>query len=158
VCSNASIPAGCPAGAVNYNWGGAWPARIDACQGSARWIWAPGITGESAPAEAAEYYFVNHLSLPAGSVSARIYLAVDDEAEVIVNGVAIGTVGSTTDFGVAWASQSKPITLYITSALVTGSNTITIRAANGTGAFAGCTECTYQQHPAGVIFCVDVRY
>jgi len=158
VCSNATIPAGCPAGAVDYNWGGAWSARIDACQGNARWIWAPGITGESAPAELAEYYFVNHVSLPSGSVSARIYLAVDDEAEVTVNGNEIGTVGSTTDFSVAWASQAKPTALYITNALVTGSNTIAIRAANGAGSFAGCTGCTYQQHPAGVMFCVDVRY
>ncbi len=158
VCANATITTGCPAGAVDYNWGGTWSARIDACGGNARWIWAPGITGATAPAELAEYYFVNHVSLPGHPASARIYLAVDDEAEVIVNGDAIGIIGSTSDFSAAWASQSKPTALYITSALVTGLNTITIHAANGIGAFAGCTDCTYQQHPAGVLFCVDVRY
>ena len=158
VCSDTGIAAGCPAGAVVYNTGGDWAARIDACGGNARWIWAPGITGASAPAELAEYYFANHVLLPGGPVSARIYLAVDDEAEVIVNGNTIGIIGSTSDYGAAMASQSKPSVLYITSALVTGLNTFTIRAANGSGAFAGCSNCTYQQHPAGVMFCVDVRY
>jgi len=158
VCANTTIPAGCPAGAVNYNLAGAWSARIDGCQGNARWIWAPGISAESTPAEASEYYFVNHVSLPGGPVSARIYLAVDDEAEVIVNGTSIGTIGSTTDYGVAWASQSEPTSLYITRALLAGQNTMTIRAANGVGTFAGCVDCTYQQHPAGVMFCIDVRY
>jgi hypothetical protein len=158
VCSAATIPAGCPAGAVNYNWGGDWSARIEACGGNARWIWAPGITAASTPAELAQYYFVNHVSLPARPASARIQLAADDQAEVIVNGSAMGTIGSTTDFGVAWASMSKPSAIDITGALVAGSNAITVHASNGTGAFAGCTNCTYQQHPAGVIFCVDVRY
>ena len=159
VCTNATTPAGCPEGAVDYGFGeGAWAARIDACEGKARWIWAPGITGASAPSEWAEYYFVNHVSVPGAPASAQVHVAVDDLAEVVINGAAIGTIGSTTDFGVAWANQSKPTAIDITRALVTGLNTITIRAANGTGAFSGCTNCTYQQNPAGVIFCVDVRY
>jgi hypothetical protein len=159
VCSNAKTPAGCPEGAVDYGFGdGAWSARIDACEGKPRWIWAPGITGASAPSEWEEYYFVNHVSVPGRPKSALVHVAVDDLAEVIINGAAIGTVGSTTDFGVAWAGESTPSAIDITAALATGQNTITIRAANGTGAFSGCTNCTYQQNPAGVIFCVDVRY
>ena len=158
VCSEPGIPAGCPTGAVVYHSGGDWGARIEACRGNARWIWAPGITATTAPSESAEYYFVSHVSLPGVPVSARLYLAVDDEAEVIVNGSLVGMFGSTSDYGVAMASQSSPKTLYITSALITGLNTITIHAANGTGSFSGCANCTYQQHPAGVMVCVDVRY
>ncbi len=159
VCSNMAIPAQCLEGAVDYGFGpGLWSARIDACGGNARWIWAPGITGATAPSEWAEYYFVNRVSLPARPASAQVHLAVDDLAEVIVNGASVGTIGSVTDFSAAWATESAPTDIDITSALALGRNTITIRAANGTGVFSGCTNCTYQQNPAGVIFCVDVRY
>ncbi len=159
VCANATDTTQCPEGAVYYSVGGhGWSGRIDACEGNARWIWAPGITGASAPAELAEYYFVNHVSLSSRPASAKIHLAVDDQAEVIINGTSIGTLGSTTDINVAWASQINPTALDITSALTTGPNTITIRAANGAGAFGNCANCTYEQNPAGVVFCVDIWY
>jgi hypothetical protein len=159
VCSNATSPAECPAGATDYGYNGSdWAARIEACDGKARWIWAPGITGASTPAEMAEYYFVNHVLVPNRPASAQVVVAVDDQAEVIINGKAVGSVGSTSDTNVAWANQSKPTAIDIAGALVTGMNTITVRAANGSGAFTHCTNCTYQQNPAGVVFCVDVRY
>jgi hypothetical protein len=158
VCSNATSPAECPAGATDYGYNGTdWAARIEACEGKARWIWAPGVTGASSPAEMAEYYFVNHVFLPNRPSSAQVVLAVDDQAEVIVNGKALGSVGSTSDTNVAWANQSKPTTIDIATAIVAGMNTITVRAANGSGTFTHCTNCTYQQNPAGVVFCVDVR-
>jgi hypothetical protein len=159
VCSNATSPSVCPAGAIDYGYGGTdWAAHIDACEGNAHWIWAPGVTGASAPAELAEYYFVSRVSVPNRPTSAQVHVAVDDQAEVIVNGAAMGTIGSTTDSGAAWANQSKPTAIDIAGALVVGTNTITIRAANGSGVFTNCTNCTYQQNPAGVIFCVDIRY
>ena len=159
VCTNATSQAECPAGAVVYGNGGSyWNARIDACDGKAGWIWAPGVTGASYPAELAEYYFVNHVLVPASPSSAQVIVAADDQAEVIINGAAVGTIGSITDFNVAWADQNKPTAINIASALVTGMNTITVRAANGPGAFTNCTNCTYQQNPAGVVFCVDVRF
>jgi hypothetical protein len=159
VCSNATSPAECPEGAVDYGYGGVdWAARIDGCAGNARWIWAPGVTGASTPAELVEYYFVNHVSVPRRPASAQIHLAVDDQAEVIINGTAVGAIGSTTDLGVAWANQSKPTTIDIARALVTGKNTLVVRASNGSGTFTNCTNCTYQQNPAGVVFCVDIRY
>ena len=158
VCSNPTSPAGCPAGATDYGYGGAdWSARIDACEGKARWIWAPGVTGASSPAEFVEYYFVNHVSVPNRPSSAQVIVAVDDQAEVIINGTAVGAIGSLTDVNVAWENQNKSTAINIDSALVTGMNTITIRASNGSGAFTSCTNCTYQQNPAGVVFCVDVR-
>jgi len=159
VCANAASTADCPSGAVYYNFGGpGWAGRVDACDGKAQWVWAPGVTGASAPAELAQFYFVKHVSLTRRAASAQLHLAVDDQAEVIVNGVSMGTVGSTTDFGVAWASQLKPSSIDIANALVTGSNTITVRAANGSGTFSDCTNCTYAQNPAGVVFCIEVRY
>jgi hypothetical protein len=159
VCSNATSPADCPAGAIDYGYGGTdWSARIEACEGRALWIWAPGITGASSPAELAEYYFVNHVSIPNRPSSAQVTLAVDDQAEVIVNGTAMGAIGSINDKYVAWTNQNKPTTINIASALVIGMNTITVRAANGSGAFTDCKNCTYQQNPAGVVFCVDIRF
>jgi hypothetical protein len=159
VCANSVASAGCPAEAVQYNLGGSgWAARIDACGGQSRWIWAPGVTAESTPAEMAEYYFATYFSVSKRPATALVHLAVDDQAEVIVNGTAMGTVGSTSDYGLAWGAHDKPTTIDIKNALITGRNTITIRAANGAGGFAVCSNCTYQQHPAGVVACVDVWY
>jgi len=159
VCFNSASSTDCPEGALDYGHGTqAWGAHIDACAGNARWIWAPGVTGASAPAEMAEFYFVNQVELQDRPASAHVQLAVDDQAEVIVNGKAVGAIGSTSDVDVAWANQNKPTSIDISSALVTGTNTIAIRAANGSGTFTNCTDCTYQQNPAGVVFCVDIRY
>lgn len=159
VCASSMAVAGCPAESLQYNPGGAgWAARIEACDGQSRWIWAPGITPESAPAEMAQYYFVTRFSVSNRPATALVHLAVDDQAEVIVNGTAMGTVGSTSDYDLAWHAHEKPTTIDIKNALLTGQNTITIRAANGTGGFVGCSNCTYQQHPAGVVACVDVWY
>ena len=158
VCSNATSPADCPQGAIEYGYGATdWTARIDGCEGKARWIWAPGVTGASSPVELVEYYFVNHVSVPNRPSSAQVIVAVDDQAEVIINGTSVGVVGSITDKNVAWENQNKTTTIDIASALVTGMNTVTVRAANGSGSFTDCTNCTYQQNPAGVVFCVNVR-
>jgi len=158
VCASVESAAECP-NAVLFNVGShGWSGRIDACEKEARWIWAPGIVGTTAPSEMAQYYFVNHVTLASRPASAKIRLAVDDQAEILINGTAIATIGSTTDKEVAWASQINPSTFDIASALVTGPNTIVIRAANGSGAFSNCTQCTYRQNPAGVVFCIDVRY
>jgi hypothetical protein len=159
VCPGAPSPAECPTGAIDYgHGGGGWTARIDACAGKARWIWAPGITGASAPAELTEYYFANRVLIPNPPASAQVIVAVDDQAEVIVNGTAVGSIGSTTDFDAAMAKQLEPTVINIAGALQTGMNTITIRAGNGSGTFANCANCTYQENPAGVVFCVDVRF
>lgn len=158
VCVSQTSPAQCPAGALNYGWGeNYWTARIDACDGKSRWIWAPGITGASSPAELTEFYFVNRVSVPKRPSSAQVIVAADNQAEVIINDVAVGATGSITDVDLAWASQHKPATIDIGKALVTGMNTITLRAANGSGTFTDCTNCTYQQNPAGVVFCIDLR-
>jgi hypothetical protein len=159
VCLNASSPADCPVEAIDYGYPGAgWTAQIDACDGNARWIWAPGITGASAPAELAEYTFKKDLLVPAHATTAFVHIVADDFAEVIVNGTVVGSVGSTTVASLSSASQAAATDIDIAAALVPGTNTIAIRAVNGPSAFAGCSNCTYQQNPAGVAFCVDIQY
>lgn len=117
----------------------------------ATWIWAPGITGATAPAELAQFFFTKTITLAAAPAAATFLIAADDFAEVRVNGAVVGTTGSTTV-----AVSPGPFTvlksLDILPHLTAGANTITVRGQNGVGSFAACTNCTYKQHPAGVVF------
>lgn len=117
----------------------------------ATWIWAPGITAATAPAELAQFFFTKSITLGATPTAANILVAADDFAEVRVNGTVVGTTGSTTDSSVAFVAANSLISFNIQPHLTAGANTITIRGQNGTGAFASCTNCTYQQHPAGIL-------
>lgn len=60
--------------------------------------------------------------------------------------------GSTTNSGLATASQNALTSFNILPYLVHGANTIVIRGQNGLGTFAECTGCSYSQHTAGVVF------
>ncbi len=117
----------------------------------ASWIWAPGVTGSTSPAQLAQFYFTKTITLAAAPTAATFQLAVDNFAEVRVNGTIVGTYGSTSDFTAGLASQQTFKSFDILPQLTSGSNTITIRAQNAIG-FGACTTCTYQQNPAGVIF------
>src|SRR6266700_554413 len=60
-------------------------------------IWAPNINGTTFPAEFNQFYFSKSLQLRVqayGSIS----IAVDDFAEVSVNGRVVGTTGSIVSF------------------------------------------------------------
>jgi hypothetical protein len=144
VCLNAtSPPPSCPAGATQYGFAGSgWNANLSSIPGAA-WIWAPGITGASAPAENDQYDFTKTINVSGTPTAGTISVAVDDFAQVFVNGAPVGTTIAGAD-----ALTTRDITAF----LVSGSNTIMIRATNGPGSFAGCTNCTYSQHPAGVVF------
>ena len=74
-----------------------------------------------------------------------------------MNGTVVGSVGSTTDPVVASEAQSELTTFVITPFLHHGKNRITVRAQNGEGSFGGCSDCTYQQQPAGVVFGVKIK-
>jgi hypothetical protein len=88
------------------------------------------------------------------SPTGTIQLAADDFAEVLVNGSVVGSTGSVTSFGAAYASQSSLETLDLSGYLVEGSNTITVVGQNGPASFTGgeCSPCTYAMNTAGVVF------
>jgi hypothetical protein len=100
--------------------------------------------------------FVKTLDLP-GKASGYLKIAVDDYAEVRVNGTRIGSTGSVEDIHVAWAAQSSLATFDLTPYLVPGKNTIAITAQNGPASYADCGgECTYATNPAGIVFGGDI--
>lgn len=152
VCLNAFAPSPCPAGATQYGFsGGGWGANLAAIPG-AQWIWAPGVTGGTQPAELTIYTFTKSFVLDGNASAATLFIAADDFASVRVNGSDVGSIGSTTDAGLAGAANSNLTPFDISSFLSIGNNMIEIEGRNGVGAFAGCSNCTYSQHPAGVVF------
>jgi len=155
VCLNATTPMGCPAGAVLYGNPATttWTADLSPLPGAV-WVWAPGVTGATTPADLVQVFFTKTLTLPAIPLSASISVAADDFAEVLVNGVPVGATGSITDPALA-AVASAGLTIFdITSRLVAGDNHIVIQGSNGPASFASCGAgpCSYQQNPAGVVF------
>ncbi len=165
VCLNTTSPTSCPSGATLYGFAGAaWSADLAAVPG-AEWIWAPCITGASSPADLQAYYFSNTFLIPGVPTGATLYLAADDWAEVIVNGVVVplanGSLayGSTTDPMAASAAQSQLAAFDILPYLREGSNVITVHASNGPKEFAMCAAaCTYAENPAGVVFGGTITY
>lgn len=152
VCLNALSPSPCPSGATQYGFSGSgWEADLTPIL-SAQWIWAPGITGSSSPAELEAYSFSKTFVLDANATEATIFIAADDFASVSVNGSLVGAVGSTTDASLAVFAANNLTSFDISSFLDTGNNVIEIMGQNGIGAFASCSNCTYSQHPAGVVF------
>ena len=117
----------------------------------ALWVWAPGVTGATSPAELAQFFFSKTFTLATTPTAATLQVAVDNFAEVRVNGTVVGTTGSTTDFAAAIASQHSRKAFDIAPYLTAGANTITIRAQNAMG-FGACSPCAYHENPAGVVF------
>lgn len=152
VCLNASAPSPCPGGAILYGFaGGGWSANLAAIPG-AQWIWAPGVTGATQPAELAAYRFTKSFTLDGNVDAAMLFVAADDFARVRVNGSIVGSIGSTSDAGAAGAANGSLTSFDISVFLGVGDNVIEIEAQNGIGGFAGCSNCTYAQQPAGVVF------
>jgi hypothetical protein len=102
------------------------------------------------------FYFISKSFLLSGHPTAgTVYLAADDFAELRVNGVVVGSVGSPTDFALAAQAQSALTAFDIGSLLKRGTNVITIKGTNGSrdfSPFCAGTSCTYAQNPAGVVF------
>jgi hypothetical protein len=113
---------------------------------------APGITGATPNASLARFSFTKTFTLVGTPVSGTISLAVDDFAQVFVNGTSAGTYGSIVNPATAFAAQSATTTFDITSLLVAGTNTITLAYENGPDSFAGVTNATYAQNTAGIVF------
>ena len=154
VCLNTTLPGPrCQTGGMSYGYPfGGWPADLSSV-GKARWIWAPRVRGETSPADLQSFAFSKTFHLPGAPRGGTISIAADDFAEVLVNGVSVGTIGSVTDISLAGSAQSALTTFDLSPYLISGENTITVVAANGPAEFAGCpTVCSYGENPAGVLF------
>jgi len=152
VCLNANNPPSCSDSATLYNYGGGgWGTDLTQIQNAA-WIWAPNIVPDTSLASLAEYRFKKSFQLNGTPDSGNIYIAVDDYAEVYVNGTQVGIIGSTTSQSVAGQGQTQLTNFDITAYLQTGSNEIQIIAINGPDTFSGITNANYSQNPAGVVF------
>lgn len=150
VCLTTTSPQYCPSDALYVGHGGGWSADLSQLGGAA-WIWRPGFS-VSDPADLVQVVFTRKLVLR-GVPSATIGIAADDFAEVDVNGVKVGSVGSVTDVSVASAGQSVVTVFDLSARLVAGENTITVVARNGPAWFGGCGGgCSYVENPAGVVF------
>jgi len=151
VCAGPGAPPNCPPGATVYGTWPGWGADLSAIPG-AFWIWRPGVTGATSPADLQGAYFSKEFDLPGLPGTGAIFLAVDDFAEVSINGTVVGSTGSITDYGLAVGAQGALKQFDLTPFMVTGPNTLTIRAQNGPGSFGGCDPCSYAGNPARVLF------
>ncbi len=156
VCLNSYYPSPCPSGATLYGWGdGGWTADLSSIP-KANWIWAPNITGQTTPAEFNQFFFSRSVHLSGTPISGSISIAVDDFAEVRVNGHVVGSSGSITDFSTAALAQHSLKTFDLTPFLVVGINRIVIRAENGP--FGLCCPSSYSGNPAGVVYGGSVSF
>ncbi|MBO0888533.1 hypothetical protein J2P12_05470 [Candidatus Bathyarchaeota archaeon] len=150
VCLNLQYPTRCPTGATFYGWpSSGWRADLSTIP-TANWIWAPNITGQTTPAEYNQFYFSRTIHLSGSPVSGSISIAVDDFAEVFLNGHVVGEIGSINYAPAAVLAQSYLQTFDLTPFLVAGNNVLTIFAENG--AFGQCCPSSYSGNPAGVVF------
>jgi hypothetical protein len=156
VCLNASSPPNCPAGAVLYGFGNGWGLSLATIPG-ALWIWGPGVS-PSAPADLKRFVFV-HTFAVGTSPSGTLSVAVDDAAEVRVNGSVAGVAGSVTDVRAASQASSTLTSFNLSPLLVNGTNTIAVAGQNGPSSFGGCPgSCTYSMNPAGIVFGGTLTY
>ncbi len=141
VCLDSLGPLPCPPGAITYcaspMWGAnSWLADLSTIPG-ATWIWAPGVTGSTSSTVNASVFFSKEFNV-AAPVGGTLSIAVDNFADVIVNGTSVGT----------WGSDGSLQKFDLTAFLVPGANRITVHAENQ-GAGSGIDYC---QNPAGVVF------
>jgi hypothetical protein len=148
VCLDGSDPFMCSAGAKNYSWpGGGWGADLFDIQG-ARWIWAPEERGVVPDLSLATFIFQKKIVLPRDPSSAFMWVAVDDSAEVWVNGRAAGTTGSISNMSEASRAQASLKKFDIRPFLHRGMNKVSVVAHNGPSFYALGAE----RQPAGVVF------
>lgn len=121
------------------------------------WIWAPGLTLDTF-ADLAQFYFTKTIMVPGTPTAGSLAIVADDFAEVFINGVSVGTHGSTTDVSQTGTHESK--TFDIVALLKQGNNTITVRGQNGNASMVGwvCNPCTYARNPGAVRFVASITY
>jgi len=129
-----------------------WGAGLSGMPGAC-WVWKAGVTPAS-PADLQGVFFSKMFTLSGPVNTGSIQVAVDDFAEVSVNGNVVGSTGSITDIGAAASAQSALRQFDLTPFLVQGANDVTVRAQNGPSSFTGlrCGPCTYAGNEAGLVF------
>jgi hypothetical protein len=148
VCLNDLAPGRCPDGASPYGYrGGAWRADLTEIPGAV-WIWTPGASGD-APAEPGRQVFFSRTYRLGAFPTGWIDVAVDDAAEVRVDGRIVGSTGSVIDEPRAANAQSRLSRFDLTPFLHAGDNVITVEAENGPYA---CGPRALWCNPAGVVF------
>jgi hypothetical protein len=155
VCIGATVPPNCPADAVLYQTDpeAAWQADTSAFP-DAHWIWRGDVTPDGL-ADGQVAVFQKTFAVGSHATGA-ISIAADDMATVQVNGIVVGTVGSTTDVAAASMAQSTLTSIDLGPYLVLGDNAITIIGVNGP--FGMCDgPCGYASNPAGVVFAGTIR-
>jgi hypothetical protein len=158
VCLNAVAPPNCPPDAVLYGHVDTWFADLSSIPG-AIWIWAPDIKGSTSPADLQTFWFSKVIDLPAEPLTGSISIAVDDYAEIMVNGQLVAAYGSVTQPGTAIHAHNSLRKYSVKYLLRKGDNQIVIRAQNGPSSFVGiCNPCNYAGNPAGVVFGLNISY
>jgi hypothetical protein len=148
VCLNDSAPERCPSDATPYGYpAGAWRADLTEIPGAV-WIWTPGASGDR-PAELRRFFFFSRTYRLGDFPTGWIDVAVDDAAEVRVDGRVVGSVGSVVNEPQASSAQSRLTRFDLTPFLHAGANVITVGAENGPFA---CRTRALACNPAGVVF------
>jgi len=152
VCLNAFSPSTCPSGATLYDYPfAAWGVNLSDVPGAV-FIWAPGISGATTPADLAVFFFQKTFQMDCRPSAGIISVAGDNFTEVRVNGAVVGSAGSMTDPDASAAGFAALKTFDISPYLAAGANAVTIRGANGPASWAGCADvCAYAENPAGVV-------
>jgi len=154
VCLNSSNPINCSSLAVLYGFNGdGWLADLSNCVPEAVWIYTPGTLGSTSPAQNTAYYFRSQFFIPGTPTGGNLCIAADDKATIWVNGILVGTIGSTTDPTLASYAQNNIQHFPIATALVTGKNIVTVLLENGPATFGGCpVPDDYSCNPSGVVY------
>lgn len=158
VCLRASppVPANCPINATppgpateyGYSLSG-WSANLSGLP-DPKWIWAPGITGNSRPAEDQSYSFKSTFLLCGAPMDGEVWLSADNRADVYVNGTKV----------LSNANNAVLDHYQVPAALlrrIPGYNEIEIKATNDPnppmcGQGTSNTNGPYSCNPAGVVF------
>lgn len=121
-------------------------------------IWLPGMTPSSS-SNLQGVFFRKTISIAGTPTSATIVLAVDDWAEISINGAIVATRGSITNVTEAAAAQYPLASYDITRFLRHGNNDLQVWARNGPGSFAGgCEPCPLSANGAWVYFGGSITY
>jgi len=145
VCLSPTAPSNCPVGATSYGFtlgGSGWTADLSSIPG-ATWIWAPNITGATAPAGNAEFTFEKLFYLCGNPQDGTIFVAADNSAEVFLNGSVVPIIisGTHTTLSSATISASK---------FAMGLNSIKVKVKNVDNS-TDCPSGQYHCNPAGVV-------